>query len=42
MMRSQNELNSGADLGISRGEAVFQKDFENFVDLFFGSTKLIF
>ena len=35
---------SGADLGFSRGGggADFQKIFENFVDLFFRSTKLIF
>ena len=36
------QVRSGADLGFSRGGADFQKIFENFVDLFFRSTKLIF
>ena len=36
-------LATGADLGFSRGGgAVFQKNFENFDDLFFRSTKLTF
>ena len=35
-------LVAGADLGFSRGGADFQKKFENFDDLFFRSTKLIF
>ena len=37
------ERQSGADLGriFSREGADFQKNFENFVDLFFRSTKLI-
>ena len=30
------------DLGFSRGGADFQKNFKNFVDLFFRSTNLIF
>ena len=33
---------SGADLGFSRRGANFQKNFQNFDDLFFRSTKLIF
>ena len=32
----------GANLGCSRGGGDFQKIFENFVELFFRSTKLIF
>ena len=35
-------MEPGADLGFSRGGADFQKKFENFDDLFFRSTKLIF
>ena len=33
---------SGADLGFSGGGADFQTIFDNFVDLFFRSTELIF
>ena len=34
-------LITGADQGFSRGGRIFKKNFENFVDLFFRSSKLI-
>ena len=41
-LSDQTKLQSGADLGFSRGGADFQKIFENFVDLFFKVDRIDF